>query len=527
MLESIDSLMWQRADSALAVMMEFAGSHEADSLDVFNGHYCQLLISELLYKNNYGQSNRAELQHAVGYFDSIMQVPEPVEGPSKDQIVFLSARAHYINGAGYYEHDSVVAACGEYLKALEIMKTHFQNLETLDVASIRVEHLPRFMSLIYGRLTELFSDQFMQEPAIVCCKKALAFNSIEQGSPDNQSSLLAILGNQYHKLRQYDSAEYYNNEGLKQLSNTENLVYRDLVSQKALLHYEIGKGIEPSISDLKRMARQAVTDQEKLVRYHAIGAIYYDDKQYDSALAYLIPVFENDESLEGRKIAASEIRDIYQCLGDTLKATRFAIYLAENTAPEGESNALVSRLNELFQQHLQWEREQADAERRQAEQEAARLRKMRSLVAIAVVLLVAGLGLWWWMARRRKEHNAETRAWHEEKQQLQTQVDEATQQARAMLPQRAKDLYHSDVPNRLERIMDEFEAAYPKVMERLAVTHPELSEAERQIAVLNFLRFRAKEEAELTGFAENTILKYRSNLNKKAGSDPISALIAE
>ena len=116
---------------------------------------------------------------------------------------------------------------------------------------------------------------------------------------------------------------------------------------------------------------------------------------------------------------------------------------------------------------------------------------------------------------------------HEEKQQLQTQVDEATQQARAMLPQRAKDLYHSDVPNRLERIMVEFEAAYPKVTERLAATHPELSEAERQIAVLNFLHFRAKEEAELTGFAENTILKYRSNLHKKAGSDPISVLIAE
>ena len=89
------------------------------------------------------------------------------------------------------------------------------------------------------------------------------------------------------------------------------------------------------------------------------------------------------------------------------------------------------------------------------------------------------------------------------------------------------DLYRAKVPNRLERIMDEFEAAYPGAMERVAAAYPELSETERQIAVLNFLHFRAKEEAELMGFAENTILKYRSNLNKKAGSDPISALIAE
>ena len=39
-LENIDSLMWKEADSALKVMMEFAGSEAADSLDAFEGHYC-------------------------------------------------------------------------------------------------------------------------------------------------------------------------------------------------------------------------------------------------------------------------------------------------------------------------------------------------------------------------------------------------------------------------------------------------------------------------------------------------------
>ena len=114
-LENIDSLMWKEPDSALAVMMEFAASPKADSLDVFNGHYCQLLVSELLYKNDYGQSNRTELLQTVHYFDSLMQVPELVEGPSRYVNVFLSARAHYMNGVGYYERDSVVAACGAYL----------------------------------------------------------------------------------------------------------------------------------------------------------------------------------------------------------------------------------------------------------------------------------------------------------------------------------------------------------------------------------------------------------------------------
>ena len=71
-LENIDSLMWRHADSAFAVMMEFAASPEADSLDVFEGHYCQVLIAELLYKNYYKQSNRKELVKAVHYFDSVV-----------------------------------------------------------------------------------------------------------------------------------------------------------------------------------------------------------------------------------------------------------------------------------------------------------------------------------------------------------------------------------------------------------------------------------------------------------------------
>ena len=462
---------------------------------------------------------------AVGYFDSID------DG-------FLAARAHYINGVGFYERDSVVAACGEYLKALEIVKTHFPGIETQDVAALQVEHLPRFMGLTYGRLAELFSGQFMQEPAIVCCKKALAYDRIEISSPLNQSSLLILLGKQYAKLNQNDSASYYCNEALQRLPDTNNAVYRDLVSQLALINYDLSKDAEASIVQLKRMLAQTSDENEKMARISTIGSIYCDDGQYDSALVYLVPMFENKDNAVRQRVAASYLHEIYQSKGDTVKAAQFAVYLAENTVSQGESNAQVSQLNELFQQHLQWEQEKAEAERRQIEQLAARQRMVRGVVTAVVVLLVLGLGLWWWMAKRRKEHEAEAQILNEEKQQLQTRVDDALQQlqtqaddalqqARAMLPQRVNEIYSSKVENRLERIMAEFKAAYPKALERLAAAHPELNEVERQMAVLNFLHFRAKEEANLTGYTEGTTLKYRSNLNKKAGSDPISALLAE
>ena len=59
-LSAIDSLMWRQPDSALAVLLEYDGN-----TDGFNGHYAQLLASELLYKNDYEQTNRPELQRAV------------------------------------------------------------------------------------------------------------------------------------------------------------------------------------------------------------------------------------------------------------------------------------------------------------------------------------------------------------------------------------------------------------------------------------------------------------------------------
>jgi hypothetical protein len=122
-LAAIDSLMWRQPDSAFAVLKQFAASPQADSLDEFNGHYVQLLISELLYKNYFEQSNREDLLPAVDYFDSLMANTPDVS--QREQNVFLDARAHYVNGVGYYENDDVVKTCSEYLKTLELMEGHF------------------------------------------------------------------------------------------------------------------------------------------------------------------------------------------------------------------------------------------------------------------------------------------------------------------------------------------------------------------------------------------------------------------
>ena len=428
-LVGIDSLMWQQPDSALKVMLEFAGSEEADSLDEFEGHYCQVMVAELLFKNDYGQSNREEVLKAVGYFDSIADLRgADARGASLQRDAFLAARAHYMNGVGFYERDSVVAACGEYLKVLEMVETHFPGIETRHGTSLQPNHLPRFMALTYGRLGDLFSGQFMQEPAIVCYKKSFVFSKIEPTSANGIANLMSHLGKQYDMLKQFDSAEYYYDEGLRQLVDTNNLTFRNLVSAKALLNYNKGNGVEPAVSDLKRMAVKASDEDERLTRFVVVGDIYYDASLFDSAMVYLTKVFENKDDVVLKRDAARCLRNIYQSRGDTLKATQYAMFQAKNAVSEGESNAQVSQLNEMFQQHLQWEQERAEAER----QQAARQRRNRMIVVVSVLVAVAALLAWLLIRRKMKQ-----------------QRDAASQQMEAV--QEAHRLEKASMSGRLKR----------------------------------------------------------------------------
>ena len=448
------------------------------------------------------------------------------------------------------ERDSLIEACGEYLNALRMMEGHFEE-------KVLVGHKARFMALTYNRLVELFSAQYMQEPAIYCGKQSLAYDKKAQSSPDKIANTYFFIAKQYGKLVEADSAAYYYKMALETHPDRKTLVYRDAVCLLALSEFRTHQDTLASLDSLKSMMAQATSEAEMLTRFMAIGSIYHDIGQYDSAKVYLECAVEKYP--KGANTAAIYLRDIALKEGDTVKANQYALILAEKGATAANNQARASQLNDVFQQHLQWEEEKAEAERRQAEQLAARRRLVQGVVTAVVVLLVLGLGSWWWMAKRKKEHEAETQTWHEEKQQLQTQVDDALQQlqtvddalqqlqtqaddalqqARAMLPQRVADLYRAKVPNRLERIMDEFEAAYPQALEKLAAAYPypqaleklaaaypELNETERQIAVLNFLHFRAKEEADLLGLSDNTVNKYRSNLRKKTENASFSSFL--
>ena len=442
-LEEIDSLMWKEADSALKVMLEFAGSETADSLDVFEGHYCQVLIAELLYKNDYGQSNREEVLKAVHYFDSIVGMDgadthgkADARGASLQRDAFLAARAHYMNGVGYYEQGDLVNACTEYLNTLRIMESHFSEKELVDKKA-------RFMALTYGRLLDMFKDQLMPESAIYCAKQYLVYNQIAPTSLNAKANILYQIGLEYHILHKPDSVVFYYDAAFNALHDRNTIVYRDLMASQALFdYYEVHDTIK-ALDNLKSMAALSESDIERITRYSTIGDIYHNARQFDSAKVYLKAVFDfsNDDII--KKLAAKALHDIAISEGDTLKANQYAQFIIEDVAAAAESQKRVSQLNELFQQHLQWEQERAEAER----QQAARLRRNRMIVVVCVLVAVAALLAWLLIRRKMKQ-----------------QRDAASQQMEAV--QEAHRLEKASMSGRLKRSNQELRELKDQMRQR-------------------------------------------------------------
>jgi len=102
---------------------------------------------------------------------------------------------------------------------------------------------------------------------------------------------------------------------------------------------------------------------------------------------------------------------------------------------------------------------------------------------------------------------------------LQAMLEQSSQRQREMLKHRVLAIYQSAGDDRLSRILDEFEGAYPSATDRFKQSCPDLNETERRIVILSFLGLRAKEVADLLGLKENTVTQYRSNLKKKADID--------
>jgi len=530
-LEMIDSLMWQRPDSALAVMMDFAGSVEADSMDAFEGHYCQLLISELLYKNYKQQSNRNDLLQAVGYFDSIVAA----DGYKKDERkadargaslqernVFIDARAHYINGAGFYEQGDVVNACTEYLKALEVMKEQLEEKELTGKKAV-------FMFYAYNRLLELFSSQFMMDPAITCGEQVLYYCQKEASLSNQIPNTFLFIGKQYDKIGKKVEAKQYYVRAIETMPDTNNLVFRDAVSLKALCDYQLGSGIDQPMNTLKQILCFSESEAERLTRFLTIGDIFFEEGMYDSALVYLEPAFIGYEVNLYRVKSAEYLRIIYDNLGNKEKSDVCVKFIADYRRSESENKALISKLEAMFKNYQNQKQErQVEIEREKAMKKAWRI-----IIPIIVVVLIVYLVLILRNKKRLKkqqeeadrvlgeteqEHEKELKLWqseaektleetvkkHEEalktkdsqhEQEMKARQAEALQQIETARRSHEEELKRQQAET--ERLLEEAELKHQQKMEEMMKRHEAELKLQKDQSDKEIEQTRQRHEAEL------------------------------
>ena len=299
-LSAIDSLMLRQPDSAFALLLDYLsndgrdGVHTVSTNETFDNHYTQLLVSELLYKNDCAQTNRRDLQKAVHYYDSLCGCTDVARNVSTDlTIAFLDARAHYINGVGYYERDSVVEACKEYMKALEIMETGF---EEKDLEGENAQ----FMAMAYTRLTVLFSDLYLHEQAIYFAKVSLAYFQKQESPSWYQAWIMNEIGSHYDMMDELDSAHYYYHKASVVIDDTTIILYRDIATHQAYLKYKASNHKDYALNKLYHLLSEAENEKELCSRCAIIGEIYYHEKQFDSAWVYLTKVYNETQNPEAK-----------------------------------------------------------------------------------------------------------------------------------------------------------------------------------------------------------------------------------
>ena len=345
-----------------------------------------------------------------------------------------------------------------------------------------------------------------------------------------------MLGNAYLALKDYDSCLFWYGKGMEaaqNAGNAEQIAYCYL-SKSMYYRYQFEYEDYENEEDGKQLLWNSVAEchrglalyEGSMFRYkdglyNDLTKSYFQLQQYDSCLYYsekLLDFYKDHHfNIVPNEWNSSIYKRMYQsheALGHTEEAMKYAhLYFEMQQNIEKQPKAVEQVKNEYDKK--------LEMMQLQSEQQIKRYR----LFLLLALTLVALLLVLWLTFRYRKNKEIEALKFKEANRELQSKLEQATQHSQQVLQQRASNLYKTEGDKAWERIIADFETAYPQAKENLKAAHPELSDMECNIVILSFLGFRVKEEAEILHLSLNTVEKYRTNVRKKAGSDPISHLI--
>ena len=471
-----------------------------------------------VYFNEKRRMDMALLQAEALLGDRGQEIPPLMDDDFFDDKPFFSTSPELERAAEYYAKKKQYAKAAHAALYSGFVQQHYNDKAAAMQSYKDAEH--------YGKMAEdsldvalakyrigsmLYYDGTYQEALALLKNAEIAFNNhtIESSIIQNKIAVCYLV------LGDYENAERSFQQNL--ICAKKNHI--DKVKLKVLNNYAVLYRIqgqyEQAIQCLKQIEVDTSLDmKERLMISLNLGNVFFDERKMDSANYY----YKRMEAM----LPATKVKL------ETQLAAYDALYKFA-TSQGNDSMALQYRgkhENLLYEIMLQRQEQNVYRIQRQYDYETIQNTLNRKIIQRHNIILIISSLLsisYVIILILQYRHKRMMEAYH----QLQIEFEAASQQAQQahqVLQQRVMELYRSGQEDRLERILSEFTTAYPQGIEKLQANHPDLTETECHIVVLSFLGFRVKEEAELLNLSANTVGKYRTNIRKKVGSDPVSNL---
>lgn len=518
----------------IVVVLMGCNKRECDFLspiDSQDAEYTELIDSvEAIYVGNkYYDFTDSLVSPALAFY----------EKGDRSRDYWMQARCHYLAGGLVFDknHFSEEATV-HFLEALKILDSHF------DAKQAPVGRLYSKICYILSRIAFNFSDKL--------CSTRFARYGLDCASVVGDTAWmlrsmanLGLLYERFGKAGEGDTAFFYCHKGLH-LANADHFPYETALLENSLANCLRHSHEYDSAIFYFEHSFALVDSSCLLFHRNAIEKAYVHYKAHDYATALAdskVAYQSKDENLKAQ--AAYCLVDCYEALGDTLSTLPFYAFLKTSEEKDVVASNHNAKALPMLNAYL------SDKQRLEHRAGIVWVAIIVGLLALTAVVVLAKQKGRKMLKQQQAEaeralkakdsqHELELKAKQdealrqleaarqshgEEVKRLQATVEQSSQHQRDMLQQRVKEIYSSKVGNRLERIMDEFDAAYPEAMGRVAAAYPDLTPTERRIFVLSHLQFRAKEMTDLLGLSENTVNQYRYNLRKKTENASFSAFL--
>lgn len=275
-------LMTDYRDRALDYLDSLDRAHVTSDWSLIDQQEFQVRIVEAQYKNGKLGPQSPDLSQTVAFFDSLS-----LSHPKDKELRFLQANAHYYYGTQHRYRQEDVMAASDFVTALKIMRDEFDCSDDSPQT--------RLLGLTYFRLGEILNSYNIQSTAVSV----------------------------------FDSAR----------SSFERV--HDTLGIAACIRnigevYQANKDYEKALSKFKEANK--LWDFGDELYDHAVGGVFFNHQQWDSASYYLGRSFFNSGPY-ARIDAAAKLAEIYRNQGDKVNEDYYTMFYVQNSLREANRSS--------------------------------------------------------------------------------------------------------------------------------------------------------------------------------------------